>query len=86
MSPSLDIRHGDEPDAHGQAALLLAESILHALVENTVLSTAQAVGVVATAGEIKIEVAALTGESAGRMHASLALLAAIEKSLAADAG
>ena len=72
-----------EPDAHGQAALLLAESILHALVEARVLTAAQAISVVATASEVKTEVATLAGESSARMHASLRLLAAIEKSFSA---
>ena len=37
-----------EPDAHGQAALLLTESLLHMLVENGELTNAQAVDVVHT--------------------------------------
>ena len=73
-----------EPDAHGQAALLLAESILHALVENNVLTTARAVDVVATASEVKAEIATVAGESSARMNASLDLLAAIERSFAVD--
>lgn len=31
-----------DPDAHGRAALLLAESLVHALVENATLTTAEA--------------------------------------------
>lgn len=72
-----------EPDAHGQASLLLTESILHALVETGTLTTDQAIGVVRTASEVKVEVAAEIGESRGRMKQSIGLLSAIELSLAA---
>ncbi len=73
-----------EPDAHGQAALLLAESTLHALVENATLTAAEAADVVRSAAEVKVEVAAFTGESEGRMQASLDLLNLITVSFAAD--
>ena len=73
-----------EPDAHGQAALLLAESTLHALVENATLSPSEAVDVVRAAAEVKVEVAAFAGESRERMQASLDLLERITVSLSAD--
>lgn len=73
-----------EPDAHGQAALLLAESTLHALVENSTLTNAAAIDVVRVAAEVKVEVAEATHESAGRMQASLALLSLIEASFESD--
>lgn len=73
-----------EPDAHGQAALLLAESTLHMLVERSVLTVAQAVVVVETAADVKVEVATAAGESEGRMMASLDLLDRISTSIAAD--
>ncbi|WP_375393898.1 hypothetical protein [uncultured Sphingomonas sp.] len=74
-----------EPDAHGQAALILAESILHALVEAGELTTQQALDVVHSAEEIKTEVAALSGESKTRMHESLELLKRIGISIEKDA-
>lgn len=74
-----------EPDAHGQAALLLAESIIHMLVESGTWSKAEAHSVVQTAAEVKVEVAELAGESRVRMLESLALLARIETSLEIDA-
>jgi hypothetical protein len=74
-----------EPDAHGQAALLLAESILHALVEAGTLSVAEALSVIETNCEVKVEVAEREGESSRRMHESLSLLLAMSKSFAADA-
>ncbi len=63
-----------EPDAHGQAALLLAESILHALVETNTLSRADALSVIATTCDVKLEVAERAGESKRRMVESLELL------------
>jgi hypothetical protein len=77
--------HGDEPDAHGQAALILAEATLHALVEKRVLTAADALGVLQCAHEIKTEVATLAGESEGRMQESLELLKRISISFAVDA-
>jgi hypothetical protein len=74
----------EEPDAHGQAALLLAESILHALVETKTLSLAAALSVIQTTCEVKVEVAEREGESSRRMHESLGLLKAMSKSFAAD--
>lgn len=73
-----------EPDAHGQAALLLAESILHALVEGNTLTTGEAVAVIRTASEVKVEVALAAGESQGRMIESLNLLSAMSKSFETD--
>jgi hypothetical protein len=73
-----------EPDAHGQAALLLTESLLHMLVENGELTNAQAVDVVHTAAVVKIEVAEAAGESRRRMLESLALLMRVEDSFRAD--
>lgn len=75
-----------EPDAHGQAALLLAESILHALVETEAFTVDQALSVLNTTCEVKIEVAEQAGESQQRMLASLALLRAISASFSADTG
>jgi hypothetical protein len=73
-----------EPDAHGQAALLLTESLLHMLVENGELTNAQAVDVVHTAAVVKVEVAEAAGESKSRMLESLALLARMENSFLSD--
>lgn len=75
----------NEPDAHGQAALLLAESILHALVEAKTLSNDGALSVIRTTCEVKAEVAVAGGESHGRMQESLNLLEAIFTSFSADA-
>jgi hypothetical protein len=73
-----------EPDAHGQAALLLTESLIHALVENAALSNADAVGVIRTAAEVKVEVAEAADESKARMNQSLALLYRMAESFQVD--
>ncbi len=73
-----------EPDAHGQAALMLSESILHALVETSVITVEQAVSIVQTAQEVKAEVAKVAGESRQRMEESLHLLSRIGISLETD--
>ena len=73
-----------EPDAHGQAALILAEATLHALVDMKTMTTQQALDVVQSAEEIKTEVAAMSGESDTRMHESLELLRRIGISLDKD--
>jgi hypothetical protein len=73
-----------EPDAHGQAALLLTESLLHMLVENGELTNAQAEDVVHTAAVVKVEVAEAAGESRSRMLESLALLSRMAKSFHAN--
>jgi hypothetical protein len=77
--------HSDqEPDAHGQAALMLAESILHALIDTSTLSLDGALAVVRVAQEAKTEVAIASHESCARMEQSLALLDQIAISLGTD--
>lgn len=71
-----------EPDAAGQAALLLAESTLHALIEARVLTRDQALATVRTAAAVKVERADEIGERRGTMRASLDLLGRIERSMA----
>ena len=55
-------------------ALILAEAMLHALVDMRTMTTQQALEIVSPGEEIKTEVAALSGESDSRMHESLELL------------
>lgn len=72
-----------EPDAHGQAAMILVESLIHVLVEKALLTNDEAVNVIETASQIKHEVAVAAGESFGRMQASLDLLTKVEVSFRA---
>lgn len=72
------------PDAHGQAALLLAESTLHGLIAKGVISTANAIEIVDVAAEVKEEVAADMGDTPSAMRKSLGLLKSIGVSLRSD--
>ena len=74
------------PDAHGQASLLLVESLLHALVERGVLTSGEATTAVQVAMEVKQDLATHTGEATKVRDESLGLLAAIEQSFAAYGG
>ena len=73
-----------EPDAHGQAALLLVESLIHDLVGRSVISVQEAIDIVEVAAEVKAEVAADLGDSPATMRHSLALLESIGRSLRGD--
>ena len=81
VRPMVDVA---EPDAHGQAALLLAESLLHALVATATLTNADAIEVLSTAVAVKREVATEAGESKARMNQSLDLLARMRASFVSD--
>lgn len=74
-----------EPDAHGQAAMLLVESLIHDLVGRSAISVAEAIEIVDTAAEVKAEVAADLGDSPRTMRHSLALLESISRSLKSEA-
>ena len=72
------------PDAHGQAAMLLVESLIHGLIARSVIKVADAVEIVGIAAEVKEEIAADLGDSAATMEKSLAILGAVRASLAND--
>ena len=72
------------PDAHGHAALLLVESLIHGLIERSLITVADAMEIVETANSVQIDVAeAADGEGAPMWH-SHALLTAIGRSLSYD--
>ena len=73
-----------EPDAHGQAAMLLSESILHGLIARSIISVPEAIEIVEVAAEVKREIAEDLGDSEATMRKSLALLSAIRMSLTND--
>ncbi len=77
-------RCADAPDAHGQAAILLLESLIHGLVDRNVLSTADAVEIVGVAAEVKTEVAEEMGDTPTSMDRSLSILRLISVSLKSD--
>lgn len=74
-----------EPDAHGQAALLLVESLLHGLVDSSVISIPEAVEIVEVAAEVEADQAADRSTPPEMMRHSRDLLAAIGTSLKLDA-
>lgn len=74
------------PDAHGQAAMLLVESLIHGLVAQSVIRVEDAIDVVTVAIDVKREIAADLGDSKDTMDKSLGLLSAIRGSLSTDLG
>ena len=73
-----------EPDAHGQAALMLAESTLHALVDAGVFTTEDAVGIIAVAQEVKEEMGKADRESPENIAESVHILNRMATSFGAD--
>ena len=75
-----------DTDPHGQAALFLVESLLHALVAKRALTTREAIEVVVNAAEVSEEIAKDVGETSASLARSLDLLQAIESSMMRDIG
>ena len=75
---------GREPDAHGQAAMLLVESLIHGLVSRSVISVEEAIEIVEIAAEVKAEIAIDLGDSPEALHRSLTMLESISSSLRQD--
>ncbi len=71
-------------DAHGQAALLLVESLIHGLIAREAITVADAVEIVDVAAEVKADVGHDRGECADHQRHSLDLLVAISSSLRRD--
>ena len=72
------------PDAHGHAALLLVESLIHGLIERSVISVDDALDLVETANSVQIDAAEeADGHGAPMWHAHT-LLTAIGQSLSHD--
>jgi hypothetical protein len=78
------VARADDPDAHGQAAMLLVESLIHGMVARSLISPGEAIEIITVAMDAKVEIAADIGESDDTKDRSLALLAAVRTSLAAD--
>ena len=73
-----------DPDPHGQAALLLAESTLQMLVERGLLTNADAIAAVRMAVDVKEEIVELAIEDRRASEASLRLLARIAGTFETD--
>lgn len=74
----------EEPDAHGQAAMLLVESLVHGLIARSVIRVEDAIDVVTVAIDVKMEIAADLGNSNDTNDKSLVLLSAVRQSLSID--
>lgn len=72
------------PDAHGRAALLLVESLIHGLCESTALSTSEAVEITERAISVQFDQAQAAADAAEPMWRSHSLLSSIASSLRAD--
>jgi len=73
-----------DPDAHGQAALLLVESLIHELVGRGLLSIEDAIAVTTDAADVKEEIILQATESDETAHHSLRLIARIADTLKTD--
>lgn len=69
------------PDAHGHAALLLVESLIHGLCERSTLTADQAVEIVERAANVQHDVAEEADGASAPMWQSHTLLSAIAMSL-----
>lgn len=72
------------PDAYGQAAFLLTESLLHALLAKGMLTNAEAIEVVEVASDVKADVADAWGDTPQARRKSLELLENVLASLRID--
>lgn len=75
-----------DPDAHGQASLLIVESLLHGMIEKRLLTVEEAVEIMTSACEVKEEIASQSIESDDAAEHSLNLIARITASLKIDQG
>ena len=85
-----DSSFGDDrspiPDAQGQAALLLIESLIHSLLDNGALTKEQAIQALDSAYEVKEESAADRKEASATLLKSLGLLQSMRISIGAHSG
>ena len=74
----------DFSDAQGYAALLLVESLIHGLIEKSVITLETAVDIVEVALSVSLEVDEEPEKKSVSPRGASALLQAISKSLSAD--
>lgn len=75
---------GHGPDAHGQAAMLLVESLLHGLIARQVLTVADAIEIVDVATEVRGDSDGDLTDSPTKLRRSVSVLTAISTSLRRD--
>jgi hypothetical protein len=81
----LPVATPDAPDAHGQAAMLLVESLIHSLVARAVITVGDAIEIVTVAMDAKVEIAVDAGAVDDSRDRSLALLSSVRASLGMQA-
>lgn len=74
------------PDAHGQAALVLVECLIHGLVERSVLTTVDAIEIVESATDVQADVAEAADGAGPKLWHSHGLLSVMSTSLQHDIG
>ncbi len=74
----------DEPDAHGRAALLLVESLIHGLTARSVLSVGEAVSIMEVALDAQIAISDDEAQPTPAMRKATALLTSLVASLRID--
>lgn len=73
-----------QPDPHGQAALLLVESLIHGLLARSVISNGDAIEIIESADSVQVDVAEAADGAGEPMWRAHALLSAIAESLKLD--
>ncbi len=68
------------PDPHGQAALLLVESLIHGLLERSIIDADAAIEIIEAADSVQVEVAEAADGAGAPMWRSHALLSVIAQS------
>ena len=71
--------------AHGRAALLLVESLIHGLANRKVITIAEAIEIIEVAAEVESELARAAGHDEAEIDGK-SLLTPISKSLEVDLG
>ncbi|MCL6250832.1 hypothetical protein M3P36_07215 [Altererythrobacter sp. KTW20L] len=74
----------ETPDPHGNAALLLVESLIHGLCEKSLLSTGEAIDIVERAVEVQAENLTAADGADSSIQRSHTLLSSIASSLQRD--
>ena len=76
--------HRPEPDAHGQAAILLVESLIHGLVARAILSVSDALEIMQVAADVTKDIASEPGGPPTPLKTSLTILETMGASLRFD--
>lgn len=72
------------PEASGQAAISLVESLIHGLIVHSVITVEDAIEIVEVAAEVEEQRAADLGDSPANLWAPLVILKSIRASLKLD--